>query len=261
MESTTDILRARAKDQESLGRPYVVSLVGHALLIVSIMFWPSGFWSSSVADELDDVMTISLGGPAGPSQGGQTAMAARPVQEILPIEEADDPQWIQPPTPAPPEMTLPEPEATRRPEREVPPETAPDESRGRTPTRGPELREGNALAETGATGAGLGLSAGGLGSGGYLEVGDFCCPEYLGTMIELIRRNWNQRQSYPGEVMMKFTIQRDGQLTGIERETDSGYFALNQSAERALRLTTLPPLPSRFSENDLTVHLNFQYER
>ena len=141
-------------------------------------------------------------------------------------------------------------------------ELAPDESRGRTPTRGPELREGNALAETGTQGAGLGLSAGGLGSGGYLEVGDFCCPEYLGTMIELIRRRWNQRQRFAGEVMMKFTIQRDGSITDIERETTTGYLALDQSAERALLLTNrLPRLPARFTEDDLTVHLNFQYER
>jgi TonB family protein len=62
--------------------------------------------------------------------------------------------------------------------------------------------------------------------------------------------------------MMKFTIQRDGRLTDIVRETTSGYLALDQSAERALRLTDrLPPLPSRFSEDSLTVHLNFQYER
>ena len=262
MQSTNDILRERARADDGLGRTYAISLAGHLVVVVAIVLWPSGLLSSDGGDELRDVMTISLGGPAGPSQGGQTALAARPVQEVLPIEEADRDQWIQPPTPAPPEMTLPEPEATRRPERDVPPETAPEESRGRTPTRGPELREGNALAETGARGAGLGLSAGGMGSGGYLDVGDFCCPEYLGTMVELIRRNWNQRQPYPGDVMMKFTIQRDGRLTDIVRETTSGYLALDQSAERALRLTDrLPPLPSLFSEDSLTVHLNFQYER
>ena len=261
MESTTDILRERAKDEDSLGRASSIALAGHVVLIAVILFWPSGLLSSQDNEMMPDIMTISLGGPAGPSQGGQTALAARPVQEVLPLEEADQPQWEQPPAPAPPEMTLPTPEARRRPEADVPVESAPDESRGRTPTRGPELREGSALAETGARGDGLGLSAGGLGSGGYLEVSDFCCPDYLGIMIELIRRRWNQQQRFPGEVVMKFTIQRDGRITDIERETTSGYFALDQSAERALLLTNrLPRLPPRFTEDDLTVHLNFQYQ-
>ena len=262
MESTTDILRKRAKDEDSLGRAYSIALAGHVVLIAVILFWPSGFLLSSDDEVMANVMTISLGGPAGPSQGGQTALAARPVQEVLPLAQADQPQWEQPPVPAPPKMTMPTPEARRRPEADVAVESAPDESRGRTPTRGPALREGNALAETGAEGDGLGLSAGGLGSGGYLEVRDFCCPDYLGTMIELIRRRWNQRQGFPGQVMMKFTILRDGRITEVERETTSGYLALDQSAERALRLTErLPRLPSRFTEDDLTVHLNFQYQR
>jgi TonB family protein len=261
METTTDVLRARAQQREPLGRPYTFSLVGHAALVALIMFWPAGFLSSPEGEELRDVMTISLGGPAGPSLGGQTALAARPVQEVLPLEEANQPEWIQPPAPAPPEMTVPTPEARRRPEADVPVEAAPDESRGRTPTRGPELREGTALAETGAQGGGLGLSAGGLGSGGYLEVGDFCCPEYLGTMLQLIQQNWNARQRFPGDVMMKFTIQRDGRITDVLRETTSGYLALDQGAERALLLTDrLPPLPNRFDQDYLNVHLNFQYQ-
>ncbi len=94
-----------------------------------------------------------------------------------------------------------------------------------------------------------------------LGVDDFCCPEYLDTMIDLIRGNWNQRQRVPGEVKMKFTVQRDGLITDVERETTSGYLALDHSAQRALRLTDrLPPLPFGFSDNDLTVHLNFQYQ-
>ncbi len=59
--------------------------------------------------------------------------------------------------------------------------------------------------------------------------------------------------------MMKFTIQRDGRLTNIELEKTSGYFALDQSAQRSLLLTRqLPALPGAFSEPTLTVHLNFQ---
>ena len=262
MESTTDILRERAKDEARLGRlvwAYSIALAGHVVLITVVLFGPSGFLSSLDTEVLPIVMTISLGGPVGPSQGGQTALAARPVQEALPLEEADRAQWEQPPAPAPPEMTISTSDAHRRPEAEVAVESAPDESRGRTPTRGPTLREGNALAETGSDGDGVGLSAGGLGSGVHLDVADFCCPEYLGLMVDLIGRRWNQRQRVSAEVKMKFTIQRDGRLTGIELETPSGYFALDTGAERALRSASLPPLPSRFASDELTVHLTFRY--
>ncbi len=260
MESTTDVLRERAKGEDSLARAYSVALAGHAVIITAILFWPAGFLSRPAA-ALPDVMTISLGGPVGPSQGGEAALADRPVQVPLPLEEADVPQWEQPPAPAPPEMTIATPEARRRPEADLPMESAPDEARGRTPTRGPALREGTALAETGAEGGGVGLSAGGLGADGSLELGDFCCPEYLGTMFELIRRRWDSRQDVVGDVGMVFTIQRDGRVTDILRERSSGYLALDQSAERALRSMALPMLPSRYTEDALTIHLNFQYER
>ncbi len=259
--SLTDRLRHRIEASDRLSLTFGVSLAGHVVVMVGLMLFPAGLFSESGAVAAGPVMNVSLGGPAGPSSGGQTALAAQPVQEVLPLEEADRPEWIQPPAPAPPEMTEAVSEG-RRPELDIPVETAPEEARGRTPTRGPELREGAALAETGVQGGGLGLSAGGLGSGGYLDVGDFCCPEYLGVMVDLIRRRWNNQQSAVGQVMMRFTIQRDGRITDVARETSSGFFALDQSAERALRLTAqLPPLPGGFTEDSLTVHLNFQYQR
>ena len=261
MYPTVPFAGQRNKESDGLLKTSLISLAGHLVIVIAIAFLPAGFLSGADLETTNDVMTISLGGPAGPTTGGQTALAARPVQELLPLEEANRPQWIQPPTPVQPEMILPAPDAPRRAEIDVPVDSAPEESRGRTPTRGPMLREGTALAETGVQGGGLGLSAGGLGAGGYLEVGDFCCPEYLGIMVELIRRRWNNQQRAAGEVMMKFTIQRDGQITDVVRETSSGYFALDQSAERALLLTAqLPRLPSPFADDSLTVHLNFQYQ-
>ena len=109
MKSTTDILRERAADQDSLARTYAISLAGHVVVIAVIMFWPAGFFSGSSNEVMADVMTISLGGPAGPSQGGQTALASRPVQELLPLIEASEPQWVQPPAPAPPGPAAPRP--------------------------------------------------------------------------------------------------------------------------------------------------------
>ena len=143
------------------------------------------------------------------------------------------------------------------------PKKAPDDAKGRATPKAAEAQQGSAVAETGATRASAsGLTTGGGGTGGYLDVANFCCPEYLATMIQLIQRNWNSKQQVAGETLVKFTIQRDGRLTNVEVERSSGYFALDQTAQRALLVTRqLPPLPPQFTETTLTVHLIFRYER
>jgi len=108
-----------------------------------------------------------------------------------------------------------------------------------------------------------GLSTGGgMGSGSYLDVKNFCCPDYLVTMIQVIRGNWSARQQVAGETMVVFRIQRDGRLTDIEVERSSGYPALDLTAQRALFVTQrLPSLPPAFPDDHLTVHLRFEYRR
>jgi TonB family protein len=139
---------------------------------------------------------------------------------------------------------------------------APPQATARTPSQGAEPQTGSATADTGAKGMGFGLTTGGGGTGGYLDVGNFCCPEYLTTMLSLIQRNWNSQQQVAGQTVVKFTIQRDGRITDVEVERPSGYFALDQTAQRALLMTRqLPPLPAQFTEPQLTVHLIFRYER
>jgi TonB family protein len=81
-------------------------------------------------------------------------------------------------------------------------------------------------------------------------------------MLQLIQRNWNSKQSVDGQTQVRFTVQRDGRITEVAVEQPSGYFALDQTAQRALLLTRqLPPLPSQFTEPQLTVHLVFRYQR
>ena len=97
----------------------------------------------------------------------------------------------------------------RRTEPETEVETVPAEARGRTPTKGAELLDGSSMADTGVEGIGVGLSGGGLGgSGEELSLSDFCCPEYLATMLQLIRRQWDSHQQVPGVAVIRFTIHR-----------------------------------------------------
>jgi hypothetical protein len=56
---------------------------------------------------------------------------------------------------------------------------------------------------------------------------------------------------------VRFTIQRDGDLTGIAVEVPSGCPPLDVSAADALDEVVLPPLPSDFPRNQETVHVRF----
>jgi len=95
-----------------------------------------------------------------------------------------------------------------------------------------------------------------------LNVGDFCCPEYIQTMTDRIRSNWNSNQGASGRVVVKFTIRRDGALTDIQVEQGTGNYMLDTEARRAVFYTRqLPPLPTQFTEPSLTVHLTFDYMR
>ena len=110
-----------------------------------------------------------------------------------------------------------EPIAKPRPAKETPTpiRDAPKESNTRKPTVGAQTQEGSAKAETGAKTNSIGLSTGGGGTGGQINVGNFCCPGYIAGMVSKVHQNWNSRQSSAGITTMQFTIQRDGSLTEI----------------------------------------------
>jgi periplasmic protein TonB len=191
-------------------------------------------------------------------------LGGRPMQVQTPPEEVLKREAVRPPAAKTPEMTLPKPGAKPlKATPVVPVQQAPDEARGRTPTKGSEVSSGSAVAETGARGQGFGLSTGGgPGTGSALDVTDFCCPEYVALMLERIRSSWDQRAETSGAVIVKFTIERDGRITATTVEKASGYAPLDISAQRAVLVTRqLPPLPSAFPNPTLTVHLNFQYQR
>jgi TonB family protein len=256
----SDILRDRMREPVGLQRMTAISLVMHAALVATVIFMPGGLLSHAVQPP-QTVMTISLGGSGeGARSSGMTSIGGRPVQTAEPAEKREA---LRPPAAKAPEMTIPKPNA--RPTKATPPPTvaqAPDEARGKTLARGKEVVAGSAVADTGVRGQGFGLSTGGgAGSGSYLDVGNFCCPEYLTTMIERIRANWIHQSGIPGTVVVKFTINRDGSISDIVSEKSSGTATLDLSAQRAVVMTkTLPPLPAQFTNPSLTVHLNFQFQ-
>src|SRR5262245_22434206 len=195
-----------------LQRMVAVSIAAHVLFGASLLFAPGGlFGTRSQAPRT--VMTISLGGDAGADSGGMSKIGGRAIQTQTPPEEINKREAIRPPAAKAPEMVLPRKDVVTS--KTTPRPTvaqAPDDARGRTPSRGAETSKGSTSADTGKRGMGFGLSTGGQGFGLTLDVGDFCCPEYLQTMIQRIRSVWSHSQGVDGQCTIKFTILRAGKI-------------------------------------------------
>ena len=262
MSHVSDVLRDRTQEPTGLQRMVAVSLLLHGAFVVGLLVAPKGLLSRAEAPR--SVMTITLGGGgSGPQAGGLTSIGGKPVQVETPPEEPVKREAVRPPAAKAPEMTVPVKNAKPLKAGSATVKQAPDEARGKTPTKGSEVVSGSAVADTGTRGQGFGLSSGGgPGSGSTLDVADFCCPDYIATMLERIRGAWDQRAAAGGSVFIKFTIQRDGSLTDAVVRKGSGYIDLDLAAKRAVIVTRqLPPLPQAFPNPTLTVDLNFQYQR
>ena len=261
-EAVSDVLDLRMRESDGLSRMFVVSLVAHGVLLAAVVLMPAD-WRGAKSARNVVRMTISLnGGAPGPNTGGMTQMSSRPVQAVAPPEQKPRPET--PPAAKKPEMTIPDP--SLKPKTASPKaDKAVDKSAARNPTTGPKVTGGDARVNTGATPipfGGLSTSGGARAGGVKLDVGDFCCPEYLATMTDRIRSNWNQNQGAAGQVIVKFTIRRDGMLTNVEVEKGTNNYLLDTEARRAILYTKqLPPLPAQFTEPSLTVHLTFDYLR
>jgi TonB family protein len=255
MDAVSEVLIARAPKPDGLNGMLGASAIAHLVLVVLVGFAPT--WWFATPREPEVVMQISLGGPEGPRTSLNT-LSSRPVQQLA--ETSKPVEAVRPPAAQTPAMI----EPTKAPPKKTPtnPMDAKD-PRSRTPTKGAELQKGSAVAETGVRGQGFGglSGGGGTGLGAKLDVANFCCPEYLATMVELITRNWNSKQQVSGETAMRFVIQKDGRIVDATVERSSGNQSLDFFAQRALALTKLPPLPDGYPERALTVHIVFPYER
>lgn len=260
-EAVSDILIDRAREAEGMSRMLAVSMTAHVTLLAIVMLMPAEWRSSSQRVE-PQLITISLGGTSGPDSTGMTSISERPVQTVAPPEAKPVPDAR--PAPKAPEMIEPERVAKPAPKPVKPVEKPAEKSPARKPTSGEEIKAGEARVKTGGAVIPFGgLSTGGGGTGGmHLDVQNFCCPDYLQTMVQRIRQVWNPNQGAAGEVWVKFTIRRDGMLTLVEVEKPSGQAMLDLESRRAVLLTRqLPPLPQEFPEPHLTVHLAFTYRR
>lgn len=258
----SDVLRDRMREPSGLQRMALVSAVAHGAILALILFAPHG-WFSSGQEAPKTVMSISLGGGVpGPANGGMTTIGGKAVQEPAPPKAKPEPERA--PAAKTPEMTMPLPKAkpTKAPQTAV--KQAPDQAKGRTPSKGAEPTQGTSNVETGVRGMGFGLSTGGgKGAGSTLDVdiGTFCCPDWLQQVLEMIRHNWNDQQEVHDTAKVRFTIHRDGTITDVVVERPSRSFVNTNEARRAILLTGhVLPLPREFPNPTLTVGLVFEYQ-
>jgi len=259
----TDVLRDRMQAPGGFQNMVTLSVAAHVVLGVAIVLAPKGWMSHRVDSAPAALMTVSFTGSEGPVTGGMTQIGGKAIQAVRSPEEPTRREPDRAPAAKTPDMTLPLPNAkpTKAAAR-TPVKQAPDDAKGRVPTKGKEQQAGSTEAQTGTRGMGFGYSnPGGQGVGFALDVSDFCCPEYIALMQQRIRSAWERNQGVRGESIVKVTIQRDGRLTDYTVERSSGNEVLDLAALRAVITTrTLTPLPVQFPNPTLTVHLSFQYQ-
>ena len=246
MDAVTEVLLDRTREADKVTRMVIVSLVAHAALITAFAFMPNRWATAPPPDE--HVMNISLAGAPGPVQG-RNPISAKAVQEAVP--ETVKPKNDAPPALAKPEMV--EPVKAAKPEPKTPAKPEPKKEviqlHGSKPTQGAEVKAGVAKVEThGAAIPFGGLATGGGGAGqAYTDYADFCCPEYLQAVTDLIRKNWNSKQGQDGSNVVTFTVRRDGTIADVVVEQGTNQF-LNLASQRAILITQrVPPLPAAFT--------------
>ena len=259
MDAVTEVLLDRSRDAQNFSRMVVLSLLLHGLLLSAITILPRMF---APPPPQANIMTITLGGAPGPVQG-HTPISAKAIQTVAP--DAAKPKQDTPPALTKPEMVealktaKPQPKTESKPEPKK--ETTP--LHGAKPTQGAEVKPGIARVEThGAAIPFGGLATGGGGGGAATtDVKDFCCPDYLVSVTDEIRRHWQQNQGQDGTAKIAFTIHRDGSITDVVAEEGANPI-LTMASQRAIVATQhVSPLPAAFTGDHLKVDLVFQYQR
>lgn len=89
----------------------------------------------------------------------------------------------------------------------------------------------------------------------------FTYSYYLNILLNKIGQNWNNPYREKDVILKSviyFEVDKNGVISNIRVEEDSGDEIYNETTVRAVALTKkLPPLPQEFSDDYLKVHLEF----
>jgi TonB family protein len=256
MTTTADVLAARAPlGRDGLNRMISWSFGLHVAVIIFLMVAPKDWLTSEPKQE--QRMSISLGATSspGPRSTGQTAAPARTVEQVAPPTKQPIPPSTRKPDPVPAVKAAPQKPTPPKPDTAKP--TAPVAA---PPAVGEQIQKGTAKVETGSRQEGTGMSFGGGGIVGQMDLEQFCCPWYVNTLLQKIDEQWNKRGTQ-GVARVQFTIERDGTITRVERIQSSGNVLQDVEAVRTIKTIRLPALPQEYTERQLTIRLAFDYGR
>ena len=90
-----------------------------------------------------------------------------------------------------------------------------------------------------------------------LDVPNFCCPEYIAALRKSVAESWQAPPDIAATTIVRFIIERDGQISRAMIELPSGVADADERALRAVRLAKPAALPAAFNQPALTVHLTF----
>lgn len=247
-------LDRRAPD--NLGRMVWMSLGVHLLFMTVLFVVPSEWFVESEPNVMK--ITISLGGGAEKTAGGQTSVGSRAIQEVAP-----QPKRPAPVLPATPPKTA--AAATVKPVAKPYAPPLPDSlPNPRPPTTGAKVTPGSSPAETrviASNADGLSFTS---GAGGVQSLdNNFCCPEWAEELRRRILANWEQNQLETGITEVVFEVRKDGSFSAPEIAKSSGSVQLDVASRSVFNKDRLrlQPLPSKYPGETLRVRLAFEYKR
>ncbi len=144
--------------------------------------------------------------------------------------------------------------------------TSPDDGRKAVSRTRPGGSGGLSTGISTGTGSGNGSGSGfGDGTGGF--GGYFPYAYYIDALKGKISSSWYNSLVTPGlrgkfVAIAYFEIQRNGKVSGLKLEKESGIETIDLSALRAVEnASPFPPLPSDFPSSYLAVHFKFEWEK
>lgn len=259
MKEGTVTIRQQAKDP-SFPMMLFASVIAHIIALVVFIAAP-GLMPRAKREPFGgpgfgglDVMTVDfrLG------ESGKQRQEPAPPRYISKVKEEEEPLESKTSLPDPNKKKKEEPTATstlNQPQRKT---EGPFGAGKETKT---EPRKSGKYG-LGALGEGGGTGAFGTGTGA-----PFPFPWYIETVTAKIEINWAKpyiTDTTPREYIsvVYFVITRTGQVRQVQVEQSSGIAALDRSAESAiLGAVPFPPLPTQWTEPELSFRLVFSYTR
>ena len=254
-------------EQERLSGPLLVSLALHGAIFAGLVV--TGYIAKSAVEQWGDPKSLG-GGSVGitpvakiplPSRAGIENKVANDTESTIPTPPKPQPKRQQPKE-DPDAIAIKSRHSPKRPSDLITP--------NQKYTSVPEPRSNQVYSSVGQAAVSpmfsLAPGGGGVGSGSQNPFG-YGFGWYAQLIRDKVARNWRTEQVDPRlrtapDVVVVFELNRDGSTRNIRIGQQSGNFALDQSALRAVAQSSpFQPFPPNMPRDSYTIDLVFQLKR